>query len=147
MTLGRSIRRFLITMPPWLRYLIAFVVACHGFTYIPFGILMPDTLEEWRGRSRIVGSALSGKRPKALLRVLHGVVGIAIFACAVAVPLVPSVPGLWRPFAVTGATLGIAAFALFWDGQARLLAQEGLIGAVLSLILLVIGIAFPGVFG
>jgi uncharacterized membrane protein SpoIIM required for sporulation len=25
---------------PWLGYLIAFVICCHGFTYIPSGILI-----------------------------------------------------------------------------------------------------------
>lgn len=30
-------------MIPWLRYLIAFVVACHGFTYIPFGLVVTRT--------------------------------------------------------------------------------------------------------
>jgi hypothetical protein len=134
-------------MAPWLRFLIAFVVGCHGFIYIPFGILMPDTLKEWSSRSRLFGSGLTGNRLKSLVRAIHVIAGITILACAVAIAFVPSAPGLWRLLAVAGAGLGMAAFALFWDGQAHLLAQEGLIGGVLSLILLVIGIAFPRLFG
>jgi hypothetical protein len=34
-------------MTSWLRYLITFVVGCHGFTYIPFGIFVHGTLKEW----------------------------------------------------------------------------------------------------
>ncbi len=132
-------------MAPWLRYLIAFVVGCHGFAYIPFGILMPDTLKEWSGRSRLFG--LNGNRLKGPVRAFHVMAAVTILACAVAIAFVPSAPGLWRLLAVAGAGLGVAAFALFWDGQAHLLAQEGLIGGVLSLILLVIGIAFPRLFG
>ena len=35
----------------------------------------------------------------------------------------------------------MAAFAVFWDGQTKLLLQEGAIGAVVSFILLVSAIA------
>ena len=48
----------------------------------------------------------------------------------------PLVPGWWRPLAVVGAGIGIAAFAVFWDGQTRLLFEEGAIGVVVSAILL-----------
>src|SRR5659263_572206 len=47
-------------MTAWLRYLIAFVVGCHGFTNIPFGLLVPARLIEWQGRSRLLGGAVSG---------------------------------------------------------------------------------------
>lgn len=43
-------------MTPWLRYLIAFVVAVHGFT-CPFGLLVPAKEKEWRGQSLVLGSA------------------------------------------------------------------------------------------
>jgi hypothetical protein len=41
---------------------------------------------------------------------------------------------------------GIAAFAVFWDGQARLVFEEGVVGALISLCLIVGAIAFPGAF-
>ncbi len=133
-------------MPPWLRYLIAFVVGCHGFTYIPFGILVPGTLKEWRGSSWLLGRTLTGGRLKALVLTLHVMAGIALLACGVTVGVVRSIPGLWCPLAIVGAMLGIAGFAVFWDGQTKLLVLEGAIGAVISLILLVSAIAFAGAF-
>ena len=42
--------------------------------------------------------------------------------------------------------MGIAGFAVFWDGQTQLFAVEGGIGAVVSLILLLSAIAFPRAF-
>jgi hypothetical protein len=47
---------------------------------------------------------------------------------------------------ITAAALGVAAFAVFWDGQTRLLYEEGAIGAVVSVILLATAIVFPAAF-
>jgi hypothetical protein len=33
-------------MSPWLRYLIAFVVGAHGFTYVSFGLLVIGRVKE-----------------------------------------------------------------------------------------------------
>jgi len=93
-------------MTPWLRYLIAFVVGCHGFTYIPFGILVPGTLKEWTERSWLLGSALAGERLKPFVLALHVTAGIAILACAVAIAFASALPGWWRSLAVVGAALG-----------------------------------------
>ena len=53
---------------------------------------------------------------------------------------------MMRPLAITGAALGVAAFAVFWDGQTQLLFQEGAIGAVVSVILLATAMMFPAAF-
>jgi hypothetical protein len=69
-------------MTLWLRYLIAFIVACHGVTYIPFGIVIPIAEKRWRGTSWLLGSALTQRKLRALTMVLHLIAGILIFACA-----------------------------------------------------------------
>ena len=125
------------------QYLIAFVVGCHGFTYIPFGLFVPGALKGWRGRSWLLSSALMGDRLKIAVLALHLMAGIAILGCAVAIAAASAV---WFPLAVVGAAAGLAAFAVFWDGQAQLLATEGGIGAMISLMLLVSATAFR-VFG
>lgn len=131
---------------PWLRYLIAFVVGCHGFIYIRFFVI-PVTPKVWRGSSWLLGSAITGASLEALVLALHILAGIAILACAVAIALAPSASGWWRPLAIFGAAVGIAGFAVLWDGQTQRLAQEGAIGAVISLVLLVSAIAYAGTFG
>jgi hypothetical protein len=134
-------------MSPWLRCLIAFLVFCHGFVYVRIGSILPGPIKEWRGRSRLLGSATTGARLRALVVTLHVIAGIATLACAFAIAFAPSFPGWWRQLAIAGATVGIAAFAVFWDGQTKLLFEEGALGALLSLILLATAIIFPLAFG
>ncbi len=133
-------------MAPGLQYLIAFVVACHGLTYIIYGFMIPDKIKEWTGISWILGHTIQGGRLKRLMLILHVAAGIGTIACAVAIAIAPLVAGLWPPLAIAGAAIGIIGFILFWDGQAKFLVQEGLIGASISLILLITALIFPGVF-
>jgi hypothetical protein len=133
-------------MAPWLRYLIAFVVFCHGFIYIRIGSVLPGPVKEWRGISWVLGEAVAGDRLRTLVVALHVAAGIATLACAVAIAFAPSLPGWWRPLAIAGAAIGLVAFAVFWDGQTRLLFEEGVIGAVVSLLLLIGALVFPGAF-
>jgi hypothetical protein len=111
-------------MTPWLRYLIAFVVFCHGFIYVRIGSVLPGPIQGWRGS-------------------LHVTAGVAVLACALAIGFAPSLAGWWRPLAIAGGTIGVAAFAVFWDGQTRLLFEEGVVGAVLSAILLAAAMFVP----
>lgn len=130
-------------MSPWLRYLIAFIVFCHGFIYLRF---LPEALKAWGGSSWLLGGALTKNRLKALVVALHVIAGLVSLACAVAIGFAPSLPGWWRPLAMAGGAVGIASFAVFWEGRTERLVQEGGIGAVVSLILLLSAIAFPGAF-
>lgn len=136
----------MLSETPWLRYLIAFLVVCHGFVYLRIMVTAPNQLPGWNGSSWISGGALSGDRLKSLLLVLHAAAGVLILACGVAIGLAASLPGWWRPLAIVGAALGLAAFALFLDGQPQLVVQEGGIGAGISAILLLGAIAFAGAF-
>ena len=43
--------------------------------------------------------------------------------------------------------LGIVLFAVFWDGQTGRLVNQGVIGVVVSTILLLCAILFPRAFG
>ena len=42
--------------------------------------------------------------------------------------------------------IGLLAFAVFWDGQAKLLVEEGALGTALSAILFVAAVVFPSAF-
>jgi len=134
-------------MRPWLRYLIAFVVGAHGFVYIRFGLgKFPETLEGWKGSSWLLGSAVTGDRLKALAFAVALVAGISTLGCAVAIGFASSDHGWWRPLAVASAAFGISSFAILWDGQPQRLVYQGVIGVVVSVILLVSAIVFPRAF-
>jgi hypothetical protein len=89
---------------------------------------------------------VTGGQLTALVIGLHLIAGIATIGCALAIGFAPSAPQWWRPLAITGGALGIAAFAVFWDGQTRLLFDEGAIGALVSAILLATAMMFPSAF-
>ncbi len=93
------------------------------------------------------GHAISGDRLKALAFGLSLVAGIATLACGVAIVFAGSFPGLWRPLAMIGAAIGILFFAVFWDGQTKLLVNQGVIGVAVSAVLFLSAILFPRVFG
>src|SRR5674536_345266 len=120
-------------MTAWLRYLIAFVVGCHGFTNIPFGLLVPARLIEWQGRSRLLGGAVSGTDST---RWFERCIWWREPPFSAAQPLSRSPcrpqgggvrwPSSAQPF-------GLGAFVVFYDGQARLLVAEGAIGERVAL--------------
>jgi hypothetical protein len=133
-------------MNEWLRYLIAFVVLCHGITYFMFGFLAPREMKDWLGTSRILGPVLTASRLRAVIPVVHVVAGVAIIGTGIAMALAPLVAGLWPPLAILGGIASIAAFTAFWDGRLKYIIEEGGIGLGLSLVLLIVALAFPGIF-
>ncbi len=133
-------------MHRWLRYLIALVVGSHGFIYLRLGLLGPSQPKGWHG-SMLLGDAVTGDGLKTLLAVLYVSAGVVILACALAIAGARRVPGWWRPLAIGGALVGLAAFAVFLDGQARLAFEEGGIGAAVNLVLLAGAIAFGRALG
>jgi hypothetical protein len=132
-------------MNDWLRYLIALVIGCHGFGYLMFAQHVPSGLKDWQG-SMLLGAAIGGDAVRTLLAVLHIGAGAAAIACALAIAAAPWAPGWWRPLAIAGGLFGLAAFTVCIDGQAGLLAEEGGIGAAISLVLLSGAVAFPAAF-
>ena len=108
--------------------------------------MIPGRIKEWNGTSWILGSSVKGERLKKLMLILHVVAGIGTVDCAVAIAIAPLISGLWTPLAIVGASVGIVGFILFWDGQAKYLVQEGLIGALISLAILLTAVLFPGAF-
>ena len=133
-------------MTLWMRLLIAFVIFCHGFIYIRIGSMLTGPIKEWRGSSWLLGSVVKGDRLAMLVVGVHVIAGIATIAAALAIGFAPSAPGWWRPLAIIGGALGIAAFAVLWDGQIQLLFEEGGIGALVSLVLVGTAILFPAAF-
>ena len=97
-------------MNDWLRFVIAFVVGCHASIYIPLGVVLPKH-KEWHASSSLLGGAITGDRLSALVLVLHATAGVVLLGCAVAIAFAPWVPRWWRPLAIVGAGLGLAAFA------------------------------------
>ena len=133
-------------MSDWARYLIAFVVACHGLVYIPYGIFVPAQVKSWTG-SRLLGAALPPARARAARSPIHVVTGEIFLACALAIAAAPIIPGWWRPLGIAGGLAGSIAFATFWDGRADEAVEEGAIGVSISLMVLAAALVLPQLFG
>ena len=132
-------------MRPWMRLALAAIVFGHAFIYIRIGSMLPGAVAEWRGRSWLLGGTVTGAPLASLALATHVLAGALLLLCAVAIGFAPSLPGGWWPaLPMAGAALGLAAFAVFWDGHAFV--EEGGIGAVVSGILLLVAALFPASF-
>jgi len=134
-------------MQGWLRIVIAVALLGHGIAYLPYGFVPGQVVKAWKGNSRLLSSLLDSVRVETAVHVLFVTAGVVMVAVALAIAFAPWTPGWWRPLAVVGSIVGVAGFVVFWDGQRRLLVQEGVIGAVISLTLLGVAIALPKAFG
>lgn len=133
-------------MSTWLRLTLAFIVFCHAFIYIRIGAMLPGAVKAWQDRSWLLGDRLTGAPLATLIMAMHVVAGVVILACALAMGFAPGAPGWWPALAVAGATLGLAAFVVFWDGRVGMFVEEGGIGAVVSGVLLAAALLFPNAF-
>lgn len=131
----------------WIRYLIALVVGVHGLVYL--NVIrgwFPGIFEGWMGISLVLGNTLTGDSLKTLTLAVWLIAGIGLICAGVTILFTPSMPGLWRPLTIGASLLGILGFAFFWNGQTQRLVDQGLIGAILSLVILSDTIAFPQAF-
>ena len=133
-------------MTPWLQYVAAFLLFCHGFVYVRIGSMLPAPIKGWNGSSWLLGNSLTTSQLTKLSIGLHVIAGVAMLACVASIGVAPIFPGWWRPLAIAGSVVGIVAFAVFWDGQTRLLIDEGGLGALISLLVLVGAIVFRTAF-
>jgi hypothetical protein len=133
-------------MTPWIQYLVAFLLFCHGFIYVRIGSVLPTPIKGWNGSSWVLGSSLTTSQLTKLSIGLHVIAGFAMLACVASIVWASLVPGWWRPLAIAGAVTGLVAFAVFWDGQTRLLVEEGAFGALISLLVLAGAVVFRTAF-
>ncbi len=134
-------------MKPWIRYVIAAVVAAHGLVYLNAARGVLPVFEGWKGRAWLLGDAITGDSLKRLCQGMWAVAGIGVIATGVALAFAFSAQAVWRPLAIVASTVAILSFLVFWDGQVRRLFEQGVIGVVLSLLILLGALAFPRLLG
>lgn len=132
-------------MLPWLRFVIAFFVFCHGFVYVRIGSVLPAPVQGWKGTSWLFGDALAGSRLNAAIVGLHVVAGVATLACAFAIAFAPSVPVVAPSgnHGRTGRSRSVCALLGRADDASL---RGGPLGALLSAGLLLTAILFPAAF-
>lgn len=134
-------------MDPWLRYAIVVAVGLHGFIYIPFGFLGVPMLDGWHRKPILLGWLIPVHVLKIMSTMLYVVAGAALLAAVGAFLVLHQSPGMWRQLALVGATAGVGAFALLYDGRTRFLLREGVVGLVASVVLLAGVLVAPSALG
>ena len=132
-------------MKPWVRYLIALLVALHGFVYLNAARGVLPIFEGWKGSSWLLGNAVTCETLKRLTLALWALAGVGIVATGIGFAF--SAQAVWRPLAIVASAVAILSFFVFWDGQIQRLVAQGMIGLVISLVILLSAIAFPQAFG
>ncbi|MDG6905700.1 MAG: hypothetical protein JRN20_07950 [Nitrososphaerota archaeon] len=120
-------------------------VGFHGLVYLisPFWL----KFQEWKGISLLLGRTLSSQSLKMLSAGLWVVAGIAFLGAALTIGLAPLIPGWWRSIAIVGGLVGALSFAVFWDGQLGQFTDQGGIGMIISLVIVVGALVFAHAFG
>lgn len=127
----------------WLQLAVALMVFFHGVIYVAVGSTLPGPITAWKGESWLLGGLVGSDRLTALAIALHVTAGVMLIGAAVAIGFAPALPGWWRVLAAIGGVVGVAAFGVFWDGQIAELFEEGVGGAVISLVLVTAAVALP----
>jgi hypothetical protein len=138
--LAREEERPLVS--PWVRWVVALLVACHGLVYLNAARGVLPVFDGWNGRSWLVGPALSTEALKRISVALWAVAGAGSIAAAAAFAFAFSAPGVWRPLAGAASAVGVASFLVLWDGRPKRLVAQGAIGLLLSLLVLVAALAW-----
>jgi hypothetical protein len=134
-------------MDPWLRYAIVVAVGCHGFIYVPFGFLGVPMLDGWHRKPILLGWLIPVHALKILATMLYVAAGGALLAAVAAFLFVPQSPEMQRQLVVVGASVGMTAFVVLYDGRTRFLLREGVVGFLASLALLFGALASPQALG
>lgn len=120
-------------MPAWLRYVIGLLIAVHGYIYIPFAFYLVNESQRSHGGSRLLHRILGATPKRTTTLAIHAIAGVLLLASGVLVAIAPNAVPLWRILAVAGGAVGVMAFLLAWNGRATHLSEQGLLGAIASL--------------
>ncbi len=117
-----------------IRYSVGVLVAAHGLVYFatPLTSLSESVFQGWEGSSALLGTALTAEALKAVTTWLWVLAGIGLVAAAAMFVFTSVLPGAWRPTAFAASLVGVASFAIFYDGQAQLFVSEGGVGLIIS---------------
>ena len=124
-------------MPTWLRLAVGFLVAIHGYVYIPFAVYLVHEFQGSYGTSRLLGSAFPTATVRTATLAVHGVAGVMLLAAGVLVAFAPGAVVAWRTLAILGGAIGVLAFLVSRNGRPIHLSEQGVLGAAASLAVVV----------
>lgn len=123
-----------------LRFLIGLFIILHGLVHLWYFTLSQRLVEfrpemGWTGRSWILSNLLGDSTTRLLAGALFVLVAIAFVISGVGLFFLAE----WRWTAlISSAIFSCAIILIFWDGSMQLIIQKGLIGFLISLVMLLV---------
>jgi hypothetical protein len=130
-----------------LRVLLSLFIVLHGLVhlwYVTLSLRLVAFRPEmgWSGRSWLFSNLLDDATLRTLASLLYVLVTLGFVVGGLGVF---SQQAWWRPVVMGTAVSSTAIILLFWDGSLELLAQKGMIGLLINVVLLIIllGLRWP----
>lgn len=125
-----------IEITPWVRYIIVFLIICHGYVYIPLGTFMFNKQTEANKHYWLWGEKNAPNWFIMLKKTSYILTGIIIFIGGIALGFTFSKTDIWKLFLVIGPSIGIVCYLVFGSGQLKLFFQDGGIGLIANLLII-----------
>jgi hypothetical protein len=124
---------------PMLRFFIGLFVVLHGLVHLWFVVLSQKLVEfrpemGWTGRSWIFTNMLGDPITRSLASVLYGLATIAFVVSGIGIFIRAE---WWRPVMIGSAVFSSILIILLWDGNVQLPVGKGLVGLLISVVMLV----------
>ncbi|MCZ7571675.1 MAG: hypothetical protein M5U01_24255 [Ardenticatenaceae bacterium] len=121
-----------------LRSVIGLFIVLHGLVHLWYFVLSQRLVEfkpemGWTGRSWIFTNLLGDPATRSLAGGLYLMATLALVASGIGLFFRAE---WWRPLLVGSALFSAAIIFLTWDGRMQLVVQKGLIGALISVVIL-----------
>jgi hypothetical protein len=123
-----------------LRFLIGLFIILHGLVHLWYFTLSQRLVVfkpemGWTGKSWILSSLLGDSTTRLLAGALFVLVAIVFVISGVGLFVGAE---WWRTALISSAIFSCAIILIFWDGSMQLIIQKGLIGFLISLVMLLV---------
>jgi len=127
-----------------LRFLISLFIILHGLVHLWYFTLSQGLVEfkpemGWTGKSWILSNFLGDSTARSLASALFVLAAIAFVISGVGIFVRAE---WWWPVLLGSAIFSSMVLFLLWDGNMQLIVQKGLIGFLISLVILLVLLVF-----
>jgi hypothetical protein len=120
------------------RFLLSLFLVLHGLVHLWYFILSQRFIEfkpemGWTGRSWLFTNVLGDSATHSLASVFYALAAVAFVTSGIALMFRLD---WWRPLLIGSSVFSVAIIFLMWDGRMQLVWNKGLIGALISVVIL-----------
>ena len=125
--------------------ILGIFIVLHGLVHLWYFTLSQRLIQfqaemGWTGKSWLFTSPVGDTPTRSIASVLYILATLGFIAGGIGIFIHQT---WWRPTLMISAIFSSAVILLFWDGNAEMLIQKGLIGFFINIAILVILLVFP----